>query len=263
LTDRLKAVKKMNSKQTAFDSLAKPSLRGHLFHLRCFQLGSGIEGFFITQMDEENPNYCYSCHKIQASNICMVTQSKPLRKIQKRTGVLFKRVCRDCNNMLKPMRINKDDDHIPLVWLRTTFKDAQAGNFSHEFYKQIEMARITKADIERIVRSLHKRLEVAVKNMNYATETISTLDSLYANHLWETYDERRKRANYAISKQEIRQMVFGRDGFKCRNCNSRKHLSVDHITPVVLGGSDDLNNLQTLCKSCNSKKGSTTENQTY
>jgi len=45
--NRLKAVTKMHNTQTAFDSLAKPPLRGHLLHFRCFQLGSGIEGFFI------------------------------------------------------------------------------------------------------------------------------------------------------------------------------------------------------------------------
>jgi len=209
-------------------------------------------------MEQDHPSYCESCHKIQAANISMVTNSKPLKKIQKRTGVLFKKICRDCNAMLKPMRVNKDETHIPLVWLRTVVKDAQNGIFCHDFYKQIDQARETKAQFASLVKRFHKKLEDAVNQMNYATETISTLDTLYANHLWNTYEERRKRANYAISKQEIRQMVFGRDGFKCVFCSSRKSLSVDHIRPVAHGGGDDIENLQTLCKSCNSKKGSTT-----
>lgn len=54
----------------------------------------------------------------------------------------------------------------------------------------------------------------------------------------------------------IREDVLVRDGYKCVSCNSNRSLTVDHIYPEVLGGTLDLSNLQTLCKSCNSKKGS-------
>jgi 5-methylcytosine-specific restriction endonuclease McrA len=49
--------------------------------------------------------------------------------------------------------------------------------------------------------------------------------------------------------------VWRRDGFKCLDCGSVDHLSVDHIRPRSLGGSDDFDNLQTLCRRCNSRKG--------
>jgi len=49
--------------------------------------------------------------------------------------------------------------------------------------------------------------------------------------------------------------VWDRDGWQCVTCGTHKGLTVDHIVPVSKGGSDDLDNLQTMCGSCNSRKG--------
>lgn len=49
--------------------------------------------------------------------------------------------------------------------------------------------------------------------------------------------------------------VFARDGHACRHCGTGDRLTVDHIYPVSLGGGDEMENLQTLCHSCNSRKG--------
>ncbi len=54
--------------------------------------------------------------------------------------------------------------------------------------------------------------------------------------------------------EKIRQAVFQRDNHHCKNCNSSENLTVDHIKPRVLGGSNDIDNLQCLCKRCNTSK---------
>lgn len=54
---------------------------------------------------------------------------------------------------------------------------------------------------------------------------------------------------------ELRWLVWDRDNFTCLMCGSRKHLSIDHIIAESKGGPSTLENFQTLCRSCNSKKG--------
>lgn len=53
----------------------------------------------------------------------------------------------------------------------------------------------------------------------------------------------------------VRFAVFARDNYQCRNCHSRESLTLDHIVPYSVGGSDDQTNLQTLCLTCNCRKG--------
>lgn len=53
----------------------------------------------------------------------------------------------------------------------------------------------------------------------------------------------------------LRTQVFERDAYRCLHCGTHKELCADHIHPESLGGETTFNNLQTLCRSCNSKKG--------
>lgn len=42
---------------------------------------------------------------------------------------------------------------------------------------------------------------------------------------------------------------------RCVACGRRRNITRDHVIPVALGGSDDISNIQPLCRSCNSRKG--------
>jgi hypothetical protein len=69
------------------------------------------------------------------------------------------------------------------------------------------------------------------------------------------YKYRRQQACIFTSNPTVRKKIFKRDGKVCKSCNSTENLSLDHIIPVSTGGEDELENLQVLCKSCNSSKG--------
>lgn len=53
----------------------------------------------------------------------------------------------------------------------------------------------------------------------------------------------------------LRVSVFERDLYRCKTCGTHKNLTCDHIYPERLGGPTEFSNLQTLCRTCNSRKG--------
>lgn len=59
-------------------------------------------------------------------------------------------------------------------------------------------------------------------------------------------------ANSSWSNTRIR--VFARDNYTCKSCGRKDNLTVDHIVQLAHGGTNNLENLQTLCKYCHEKK---------
>lgn len=53
---------------------------------------------------------------------------------------------------------------------------------------------------------------------------------------------------------EIKRKALIRDENKCVICGSSKNVLVHHIRPRKNGGSDELGNLETVCKSCHLKE---------
>ncbi|MCE7937072.1 MAG: HNH endonuclease [Chloroflexi bacterium CFX6] len=68
----------------------------------------------------------------------------------------------------------------------------------------------------------------------------------------------RRRSQWEAKRHQLAPQVFARDEYRCCSCglgqSDAVELTTDHIVPMVRGGSDDVDNLQTLCKSCNSRK---------
>ena len=54
--------------------------------------------------------------------------------------------------------------------------------------------------------------------------------------------------------QAQRDAIFERDGEVCAECGATDDLTIDHIMPKSLGGTNDEDNLRVLCRRCNSAK---------
>lgn len=67
------------------------------------------------------------------------------------------------------------------------------------------------------------------------------------------------RSRRDVIPLEVRARIIARDLFRCVKCQADEDLTIDHIEPWVDGGTDDEANLQTLCRSCNSRKGARPE----
>jgi 5-methylcytosine-specific restriction endonuclease McrA len=75
------------------------------------------------------------------------------------------------------------------------------------------------------------------------------------------------RAQRSRRQSQSAARVFARDGHQCRKCGRHasryvleggaylSDLTVDHIIPQSCGGTDDLFNLTTLCRPCNTRRG--------
>lgn len=67
------------------------------------------------------------------------------------------------------------------------------------------------------------------------------------------------KSGYLYIKNQIssklRWEVFRRDGYTCLSCGSKEDLTADHVIAEINGGETILDNLQTLCRPCNSGKG--------
>jgi len=67
-----------------------------------------------------------------------------------------------------------------------------------------------------------------------------------------------KSANYFKKKpipQKTRFLVMHRDNHECKQCGATDDLTIDHIHPESKGGTNDIENLQVLCRRCNCSKG--------
>lgn len=175
---------------------------------------------------------CDVCEWIQAPSIVMVQSSN-----------LYDVFIELFRSGKVPLTKFKGDDKIKVIpYVREDGQTVQImadSSYGSYFFKGEEMQPITY----RKVMDICKQLDVPFTNQG-----IGTLSRNYLN----TFRKRQKvRANWSF---EERKQIKQRKGNRCCNCESCVSLQIDHIIPIAKGGSNDINNLQLLCRACHLQK---------
>lgn len=75
---------------------------------------------------------------------------------------------------------------------------------------------------------------------------------------WKESRGNRHERGYGTQWDKIRKLVLQRDDNLCQECLKQHRVTigthVDHIQSKAKGGTDDLDNLQTLCEQCHKDK---------
>ena len=62
-------------------------------------------------------------------------------------------------------------------------------------------------------------------------------------------------SNNRYIRKAVKQAVTIRDKHRCVKCGAAENLHIDHVIALSRGGSNEMDNLQVLCKDCNLRKG--------
>lgn len=80
--------------------------------------------------------------------------------------------------------------------------------------------------------------------------------SSWVTGVWVTYPQpASKKFKKSVIPRRLAKSVFERDAYRCKHCDGHIDLACDHIIPESKGGLTVFENLQTLCRPCNSRKG--------
>jgi len=85
---------------------------------------------------------------------------------------------------------------------------------------------------------------------SYITSYVNDPDNQHYDH----YKPSQARYGWIKVRRKIAPEVFKRDPHCCHYCGTTEQLEIDHIIPLSRHGTNELDNLQILCRRCNGHK---------
>ncbi|MBU8871347.1 MAG: HNH endonuclease [Gemmatimonadales bacterium] len=132
--------------------------------------------------------------------------------------------------------------------------------------------RWARSKVRKFLSSIDTHGEARVSTEGGATRIEAVPMDEWPERAWLL--PRRRRSSDTLTPKErerrkltngLRYKILRRDGFRCVLCGATAEddkLAVDHIIPVARDGKTTPDNLRTLCKRCNSGKGTKLDTET-
>lgn len=210
-------------------------------------------------MNNKN-KYCSKCKTIK--EICNFNKSS-----QTKDGLWY--WCKDCLKIIKKEYYEKNKER-----LLEKQKNYYEGHT--EEIKQYQKTYSTKN--KRLIKqrkNLYRTKNIdaikAKKVLYYLDNIDHILRKSHNNYLTMKTDNsfKIKRKNRQYKRRALEKNaghftptewkeVLGKYGENCLKCGSTEHVTVDHVIPLIKGGSNTKDNLQPLCLTCNCSKGTKT-----
>lgn len=131
------------------------------------------------------------------------------------------------------------------------------GEDCRKAHRRAHAAEYWKSEAGRSAQQRYRRSEKRTASLNRWLETDQAKGSRasYAKRRYHEDPHLRERnvLNHRVAYRRLRESVI-REERACRACGATKALTLDHIVPLRLGGTNDRENLQALCRPCNSRK---------
>jgi len=160
--------------------------------------------------------------------------------------------CRAVYLNQRRQQITESPGLLYLTGSRTEFLGSDAScSHPHDHLRTCEAARRT-----HLVLAFHPRQgsgTYVLEDAPLAAAYLHCLARAANRTISITRDDNTTEARRRIP-QETRHEVWTRDGGKCVDCSAEDYLEYDHIIPVSRGGANTAQNVQLLCRRCNSKK---------
>lgn len=180
---------------------------------------------------------CSSCKEVK--DISLFSKDK-FRK----DGVCT--TCKDCRSLHQKEHKEQTRQKVQ----RYRDKNREKVNLAQRIYRALNLSKELLRDKQYRENNLEKIKE---KDRNYIKNNPekNRVKSMKRHAL-----KRGAKGRGVTAEQWIE--IMNKYGNKCLCCGYTGQLAIDHIIPLINGGEHDVNNIQPLCRSCNSKKGTKT-----
>ena len=102
-------------------------------------------------------------------------------------------------------------------------------------------------------KSIRERIDSKIAFIRKAAKGFLKIDK-FGKDMKYLYHDIKPTKRKHIPKA-VRDAVMERDNYKCVYCASTNNPELDHNEAHTNNGSDEIDNLQVLCRSCNRRKG--------